>query len=77
MELGDGLVIYRPPDKADLCMRIFNADCLEARMCGNASRWTENIFFDYGLTLLQNRIALDTSAHDAKPALGRRKGQLL
>lgn len=35
---ADGLLILGPSSKADLRMRIFNADGSEAKMCGNGSR---------------------------------------
>lgn len=35
---ADGLVLLLPSDKADVRMRILNADGSEAEMCGNASR---------------------------------------
>ena len=35
---GDGLVFILPDKKAELRMRIFNADGSEAEMCGNAAR---------------------------------------
>ena len=35
---ADGLILLLPSDKADVRMRIINADGSEAEMCGNASR---------------------------------------
>lgn len=46
---GDGLVLILPSQKADLRMRIFNADGSEAEMCGNASRCIGRYAFTHGL----------------------------
>jgi len=35
---GDGLILILPSDKADVRMRMFNADGSEAEMCGNGIR---------------------------------------
>ena len=35
---GDGLILVLPSDKADVRMRMFNADGGEAEMCGNGAR---------------------------------------
>ena len=35
---GDGLILIRPSKKADVRMRMFNADGTEAEMCGNGIR---------------------------------------
>lgn len=35
---ADGLIFLLPSDKADICMRIINADGSEAEMCGNGIR---------------------------------------
>lgn len=50
---SDGLVIILPPglpDRADLRMRMFNADGSEAEMCGNASRCVGRFAWEHGLT---------------------------
>ena len=46
---SDGLVLIMPSDKADLRMRIFNADGSEAKMCGNASRCIGKYAYERGL----------------------------
>ena len=35
---GDGLILILPSDRADVRMRMFNADGSEAQMCGNGIR---------------------------------------
>ena len=35
---SDGLILIMPSDKADVRMRMFNADGSEAQMCGNGVR---------------------------------------
>ncbi len=47
---GDGLILILPSDKADLRMRIFNADGGEAEMCGNGVRCVAKYAFDHGLS---------------------------
>ncbi len=46
---ADGLVLILPSDKADLRMRMFNADGSEAQMCGNAARCVARYAVDHGL----------------------------
>ncbi len=43
---ADGLVLILPSDKADLRMRMFNADGSEAQMCGNAARCVARYAYD-------------------------------
>ncbi len=43
---SDGLVLILPSDKADLRMRMFNADGSEAQMCGNAARCVARYAYD-------------------------------
>jgi diaminopimelate epimerase len=47
---GDGLILIVPSDKADVRMRMFNADGSEAEMCGNGVRCVAKYAFDHGLT---------------------------
>ena len=47
---GDGLILILPSDKADVRMRMFNADGSEAEMCGNGVRCVAKYAFDHGRT---------------------------
>jgi diaminopimelate epimerase len=47
---GDGLILIMPSDKADACMRMFNADGSEAQMCGNGIRCLAKYVYDSGLS---------------------------
>ncbi len=47
---GDGLIMILPSDKADVRMRMFNADGSESEMCGNGVRCVAKYSFDHGLT---------------------------
>lgn len=58
---SDGLVLIMPSDKADLRMRIFNADGSEAKMCGNASRCIGKYAYERGL-VTKETITLETNS---------------
>jgi diaminopimelate epimerase len=47
---GDGLILLCPSDKADVRMRMFNADGSEAEMCGNGVRCVAKMAYDHGLS---------------------------
>ena len=46
---SDGLILIMPSEKADLRMRMFNADGSEAEMCGNGVRCVAKYAYDHGL----------------------------
>jgi diaminopimelate epimerase len=46
---GDGLILIMPSQKADVRMRMFNADGLEGEMCGNGIRCVAKYAWDHGL----------------------------
>jgi diaminopimelate epimerase len=47
---GDGLILILPSDKADVRMRMFNADGSESEMCGNGVRCVAKYAYDHGLS---------------------------
>ncbi|HEV7300363.1 MAG TPA: diaminopimelate epimerase [Tepidisphaeraceae bacterium] len=47
---ADGLIMVLPSDKADVRMRMFNADGSESEMCGNGVRCVAKYAYDHGLT---------------------------
>jgi diaminopimelate epimerase len=47
---SDGLILILPSEKADVRMRMFNADGSEAEMCGNGVRCVAKYAYDHGLT---------------------------
>ena len=47
---GDGLILICPSERADVRMRMFNADGSESEMCGNGVRCVAKYAFDHGLT---------------------------
>jgi diaminopimelate epimerase len=47
---GDGLIMILPSARADVRMRMFNADGSEAEMCGNGVRCVAKYAFDHGVS---------------------------
>src|SRR5438067_12182252 len=47
---GDGLILILPSEKADVRMRMFNADGSESEMCGNGVRCVAKYAFEHGLS---------------------------
>ena len=58
---GDGLILIEPSKKADVKMRMFNADGSEAEMCGNGIRCVAKYAFDHGL-VDRTEIKVETGA---------------
>lgn len=69
LDIGaDGLVLIQPSGKADIRMRIFNADGSEAEMCGNAIRCVARYAYDHGL-VTRPEMTVETLAGIMKPQL--------
>jgi diaminopimelate epimerase len=47
---GDGLILICPSERADVRMRMFNADGSEAEMCGNGVRCVAKFAYDHDLS---------------------------
>jgi diaminopimelate epimerase len=47
---ADGLILIGPSERADVRMRMFNADGSEAEMCGNGVRCVAKYAYDHGLS---------------------------
>jgi len=59
---GDGLILITPSKKADVGMRIFNADGSEAQMCGNGIRCVAKYAYEHGLVSKKGRMRIETRA---------------
>src|SRR4051794_11687040 len=46
---SDGLILICPSERADVKMRMFNADGSESEMCGNGIRCVAKYAYDHGL----------------------------
>lgn len=58
---SDGLILIVPSDKADFCMRMFNADGSEGEMCGNGIRCVAKYVYDHKMTD-KTKISVETKA---------------
>ncbi|HEX9024349.1 MAG TPA: diaminopimelate epimerase [Geobacteraceae bacterium] len=58
---SDGLILILPSDKADVRMRMFNADGSESEMCGNGIRCVAKFAYDHGL-VTKREITAETGA---------------
>ncbi|RMF85410.1 MAG: diaminopimelate epimerase [Nitrospinota bacterium] len=58
---GDGLILIMPSQRADLRMRMFNADGSEAEMCGNGIRCVAKYAYDHHL-VRKEEISVETLA---------------
>jgi diaminopimelate epimerase len=58
---SDGLILILPSDRADVRMRMFNADGSESEMCGNGIRCVAKYAYDHGL-VAKKEITAQTGA---------------
>lgn len=58
---SDGLILILPSEKADVRMRMFNADGSEGEMCGNGIRCVAKYAYDHGLAKV-NPMKVETGA---------------
>lgn len=72
---SDGLVLIMPSQKADIRMRMFNADGSEAEMCGNAARCIARYAYEQGLCGLQ--MTLETKAGIKELSIQTQDGQAM
>jgi diaminopimelate epimerase len=72
---SDGLIMILPSDKADVRMRMFNADGSEGEMCGNGVRCVAKYAFDHGLTQ-NNPMRVETGRGVLALALRTRGGKV-
>jgi diaminopimelate epimerase len=63
---ADGIIVVVPSDKADVRMRIINADGSEAEMCGNGIRCFAKYVYDNGI-ITKNEFTVETLAGIMKP----------
>jgi len=72
---ADGLILILPSQKADVRMRMFNADGSEAEMCGNGVRCLAKYAFDHGLSRA-NPMSVETGRGVLKLDLNLRDGKV-
>ena len=65
---ADGIMVVVPSDKADIRMRIINADGSEAEMCGNGIRCFAKYVYERGIVKKEN-MTVETLAGIMKPRL--------
>jgi diaminopimelate epimerase len=59
---SDGLILILPSDRADVRMRMWNADGSEAEMCGNGIRCVAKLAYERGLVPRKERLSAETGA---------------
>jgi diaminopimelate epimerase len=72
---SDGIILILPSDRADVRMRMFNADGSEAEMCGNGVRCVAKYAFDHGLTA-NNPMTVETGRGVLSLALNISNGKV-
>ena len=59
---SDGLILILPRERADVRMRMWNADGSEAEMCGNGIRCVAKYVYERGLAPRRERLTCETGA---------------
>jgi diaminopimelate epimerase len=59
---SDGLILILPSDRADVRMRMWNADGSESEMCGNGIRCVAKYAFERGLVARRPHLTAETGA---------------
>jgi diaminopimelate epimerase len=59
---SDGLILVLPSDRADVRMRMWNADGSESEMCGNGVRCVAKFAYERGLAPRRPRMTAETGA---------------
>jgi len=72
---ADGLILILPSDKADVRMRMFNADGSEGEMCGNGVRCVAKYAFDHGLSK-SNPMKIETGRGVLSLAMQTKNGKV-
>lgn len=73
---ADGVLIVAPSDKADIKMRIINADGGEAEMCGNGVRCFAKYVFEKGI-VKKEKLKIETLAGIIEPELILEDGKII
>ena len=63
---GDGVVLILPSNVADCCMRMFNADGSEGRMCGNAIRCVGKYYYETYISRDVARYVTQDTKHETQ-----------
>lgn len=72
---ADGVIFCEESDKADIKMRIINADGSEAEMCGNGIRCFAKFVYDNNIVKKEN-MTIETLAGIMKPSLEIKNGEV-
>src|SRR5207253_2727628 len=72
---SDGLILICRSERADVRMRMFNADGSESEMCGNGVRCVAKFAYDHGLTS-NNPMRVETGRGVLTLALELRNGKV-
>lgn len=72
---ADGVIVVCPSEKADVRMRIFNANGTEAEMCGNGIRCFAKYVYENGIVDKEN-FTVETLAGIMKPGMDIRGGSV-